>query len=192
MGPEIAELRKNYERLDDERIIRLASEEATELRPEALELLKQIIKERGLSPVVSESIDVQFEELDENKLESYCELLRRLPCPQCNAINERLNGNVVATVSGGYYFENLKIACPTCLDKAYSTANLKIALTGWWRLPGLFNTPRALMFNKKMKKWNHIGEASGPLKAFVSSHAGRIELNRSNPEGLTDILLYPR
>ena len=191
MEPEIAELRKNYERLDDERIIRLASEEATELRPEALELLKQIIKERGLSPVVSESIGVQFE-LDEKKIEGYCALLRGLTCPQCNSMNEKLNGNVVATLAGGYYFENLKIECPTCLDKAYSAANLKIALTGWWRLPGLFNAPRALIFNKKMKKWNHIETASEPLKAFVSSHAGRIELNRNNPEGLTDILLYPR
>ena len=192
MEPDIEELRKNYERLDDTRIIRLASEEATELRPEALDLLKQIIKERGLSPVLSDAIAVQFKQLDDKTLLSYCELLRKLPCPQCNAVNEKLNGNMIATLAGGYYFENFKVACPTCLDKAYSRANLKIALTGWWRFPGLFNTPRALVFNKKMKKLDHIGEASDLLKVFVTQQAGRIELNRNNPEGLTDILLYPR
>jgi hypothetical protein len=192
MEPDIDELRKNYERLDDERIIRLASEEATELRPEALELLKQIIKERGLSPVVGKAIDVQFKAIDEGTLLGYCELLRRLPCPSCNSVNERLNGNIIATLSSGYYFENIKIACPTCLDKAYSRANLNIALSGWWRLPGLYNTPRALIFNKKMKKLNHIEEPSQSLMLFVAKQAGRIELNRNSPEGLIDILLYPR
>jgi len=192
MEPDIHELRKNYERLDNERIIRLATEEATELRPEALELLKQIIKERGLSPVVGKAIDVQFKAIDEKTLLGYCELLRRLPCPSCNSVDEKLNGNIIATVSGGYYFENVKIACPTCLDRAYSRSNLSIALTGWWRLPGLFNTPRALRFNKKMKKFDHVEVASEPLKQFVSGQAGRIELNRNSPEGLLDILLYPR
>lgn len=192
MGPDIEDLRKNYERLDDARIIRLASEEATELRPEALDLLKNIIKERGLSLVVGEAIEVQFKEIDEKTLLSYCELLRRLPCPRCKSVNEKLNGNIIATLSSGYYFENIKITCPTCLDQAYSKANLNIALSGWWRLPGLFNTPRALIFNKKMKKLDHIEEASKPLRAFVSAQAGRIELNRNNAEGLSDILLYPR
>jgi hypothetical protein len=192
MEPDIEELRKNYERLDDARIIRLASEEATELRPEALELLKQIIKERGLSPVVGKAIEVQFKEIDERTLLGYCELLRLLPCPACKSVNEKLNGNIIATVSGGYYFENVKIACPTCLDRAYSRSNLSIALSGWWRLPGLYNTPRALIFNKKMKKFDHIEEPSGSLRLFVAKQAGRIELNCNSTEGLIDILLYPR
>ena len=43
-----------------------------------------------------------------------------------------------------------------------------------------------------MKKLDHIEEASEPLKVFVAQQAGRIELNRNSPEGLTDLLLYPR
>ena len=48
------------------------------------------------------------------------------------------------------------------------------------------------MIQKKMKKFDHVEEASEPLKQFVSGQAGRIELNRNSPEGLLDILLYPR
>jgi len=192
MGPDIEELRKNYERLDDARIIRLASEEASELRPEALELLKQIIKERRLSPVVNEAIEVQFKEIDEKTLLTYCDLLRKLPCPVCNSINERLNANIVATMASGYYFENVQIACPPCLDKAYVKANLNATLFGWWRIWGILNIPRVLAFNRRMKKLNHIPEASDALREFVLKRAGRIELNRNKPEELADIVLYPR
>jgi hypothetical protein len=192
MEPDIEELKKNYEGLDDARIIRLASEEASELRPEALELLKQIIKERKLSPVVSEAIEVQFKEIDEKTLLSYCDLLRRLPCPVCNSISERLNANIIATVVSGYYCEEVQIACPSCLDKAYTKANIYAALFGWWRILGIINMPRVFVFNRRMKKLNHVPEASDALKEFVLKRAGRIELNRSKPEELADIILYPR
>jgi hypothetical protein len=192
MEPDIAELRKNYERLDDARIIRLASEEASELRPEALELLKQIIKERKLSPVVSNAINVQVKEIDEKTLSAYCDLLRRLPCPVCNSINEKLNANIIASLASGYYFSEVQIACPSCLDKAYGKANLNAALFGWWRILGIINMPRVFAFNRRIKKLNHIPEASNALKEFVLKRAGRIELYRNNSEELTDIILYPR
>jgi len=192
METDIEDIRKNYEKLDNERIIRLASEEADGLRPEALDLLKQIIRERGLPSKVSKALEVQVEIMDEKTLIGYCELLRNLPCPQCNAVREKLNANVIAQVSGGMYFPETKVACPNCLDKTYVSANTHAAWFGWRSIFGIINVPRALLFNRRMKKFNHIPEASDPLKEFVLKRAGRIELYRNDQEGLSDILLFPR
>ena len=96
MLPNLKELTETYESFDDSKLIRLATEEAAELRPEAVELLKQIIKERGLSEDILKGIDVQIQGVDDEKLLEYAELLRRLPCPVCRLTNEKLN----ATMTG--------------------------------------------------------------------------------------------
>jgi len=161
MEPNLDELRKNYERFDDRKIIRIATEEATSLRPEALELLKQIIKERGLSEDILKSVDAQFEKIDTNKLTEYAELLRDLPCPVCHQTQNKLNATVVSTVVSLVFFtqykNEIKIACPPCLDKLNNNAMIKSALLGWWGIPwGLIRTPKALLANNKRKKNNNL------------------------------------
>lgn len=42
------EIRKNYTKFNDQKIILLATEKTATLRPEAIEILKEIIIERGL------------------------------------------------------------------------------------------------------------------------------------------------
>lgn len=197
MEPGIDELRKNYEGYTDEKLIRIASEEATGLRPEALELLKQIIEERGLSPNIRKSIDAQFKKIDEKTLLEYCEVLRSLPCPICNSPYNKLNATITGTVTSFLvmtsYRKEIKIACPKCLDKLNDNAITKSALLGWWGLPwGIIRTPKAILFNLKMKKQNHAPEANDILKAFVLERIGRIETNRDNPDGLIDIIQYIR
>lgn len=197
MGPGIEELRKNHESFNDEKLIRIATEEATGLRPEALELLKQIIKERGLSTDLTKGIDAQFKHIDEKTLNDYCELLRKLPCPVCSSDFGKLNATITATVISFIvmtsYRKELKIACPDCLDKLSKNATIKSALMGWWGLPwGLIRTPKALLFNSKMKKQNHDPETSEVFKAFVLQRVGRIEANRNNRDGLIDIIQFIR
>jgi hypothetical protein len=197
MGPDIEELRKNYESFDDDKIVRVATEEATGLRPEALELLKQIIKERGLSPNVTKGVDAQFKQTDEKTLNEYCDLLRKLPCPVCNGEFEKLNATITATVISFLvmtnYRKEFKIACPDCLDKLNKNATIKSALMGWWGFPwGLIRTPKALMFNSKMKKEHHNPEANDIFRTFVLQRVGRIEANRHNKDGLIDIIQFIR
>lgn len=197
MEPSITELRKNYESLPDDKIIRLASEEARSLRPEALELLKQIIKERGLSADVTNSIDAQSKKITEDILLEYTELLRGLPCPVCNTAGDKLNATITGTVISFIlmtsYQKEVKIACPACLNKLNNNAIIKSALLGWWGLPwGIFRTPQALILNNKMKKQNNLQEANGVFKSFVLQRIGRIEANRNNPSGLNDIIQYIR
>jgi len=197
MEPSIDELRKNYERFDDNKLIRLASEEATRLRPEALELLKQIIKERGLSTDVLTGIEAQFKQPDEKSLRVYTDLLRKQSCPICDSTAQPLNATMVASVMSfivfTHYKKELVIGCPDCLDKQNNNAMLKSALMGWWSLPwGLIRTPKSLMLNSKMKKQNHNYEANDLFKSFTLQRIGRIEANKNNPEQLQLIVKHIR
>jgi hypothetical protein len=197
MEPSVEELRKNYERYDDGKLIRIATEEAASLRPEALVLIKQVIKERGLSENILNAVEAQTKPLDANGLLVYTNLLRNQPCPICNSINQPLNATISATVMSFViitnYSKELKIACPTCLDKQNNNAMLKSAMLGWWGLPwGIIRTPQALILNNKMKRQNHIPEANNLLKAYILNNIGRIEAVKNSPEQLRLLIQYTR
>ncbi|RZK11874.1 MAG: hypothetical protein EOO56_28615 [Hymenobacter sp.] len=81
MLPDAAALRRTYEKLSDDKLLRLATERAGTLRPEALTLLRQIVTERGLADAAMAAIDAQVQVLDDTTLLAYCEVLRALPCP---------------------------------------------------------------------------------------------------------------
>lgn len=197
MEPDLQQLRKNYEQFDDKKLIRIASEEAGGLRPEAFDLLKQIIQERGLSTDVIKAADVLVSEVSAKNLDDYVEVLRTLPCPVCDGTEEKLNATIVATVISfvllTQYRKEVKIACPNCLNKMNNDAMIKTAVLGWWGLPwGIIRTPQALMLNNKRKAENDWPEANDLFKSFVYGRLGRIEANRNNPEELQDIITYIR
>ncbi|MCR8558625.1 hypothetical protein KXD93_13295 [Mucilaginibacter sp. BJC16-A38] len=197
MEPNLEQLRKNYEQFDDKKLIRIASEEAAGLRPEALNLLKQIIKERGLSADVAKAAEVQTKEVKASDLADYTEMLRNLPCPFCNGVGEKLNATIVANVVSlvvfTHYRKEVKIGCPQCLNKQNNNAMIKTALLGWWGFPfGIIRTPQALILNNKRKAENDMYEANDLFRGFVYGRIGRIEANRNNPEGLQDIITHIR
>jgi hypothetical protein len=197
MEPSLEQLRKNYEKFNDNKIIRLATEEAAGLRPEAVDLLKQIIKERGLSESITKGIDAQLKEVDGQTLSEYAELLRALPCPVCKSTDEKLNatitGSVISFIIMTNYEKELKVACPNCLDKANNKAMIKSALFGWWGFPwGIIRTPQALLLNNKMKKQNRLSAPNDLFNAFVLGRLGRIEANRNNPTELKEIIGHIR
>jgi hypothetical protein len=197
MEPSLEELRKNYEHYDDNKLIRIATEEATSLRPEALVLIKQIIEERGLATDILNAVDAQIKPLNQHTLTTYTELLRNQPCPVCNSTANRLNATLTATVMSFIIFTNytkeLKIACPDCLDKKSNNAILKSALIGWWGLPwGIIRTVQSLILNSKMKKQNRLPEANDLLKAYVVSNVGRVEASKNNPEKLQELITHIR
>lgn len=197
MEPSLDQLRKNYEKFDDNKLIRIATEEAAGLRPEAVDLLKEIIKERGLSEGITKGIDVQLQEVDDQTLLEYAELLRGLPCPVCKSTEEKLNatmtGSVVSFIIMTNYEKELKVACPNCLDKANNKAMIKSALFGWWGFPwGIIRTPQALLLNNKMKKQNRLPVPNDLFNAFVLGRIGRLEANRNNPTELQEIIEHIR
>jgi hypothetical protein len=196
MEPTIEELRRNYEKFDNSKLIRLATEEASGLRPEALTLLKQIINERGLSEDIEDGIEAQLKGVDNDLFLEYVELIRVLPCPVCNSINAKLNATLTGTVISVIFFTNydevLKIACPDCLDRANDDAITKSGLLGWWSPKGIFKTPQTILFNRKMKSQNKITGPNDLLRVFVAERIGRIVANKNNQEGLREIIEHLR
>lgn len=193
MGPTIDELRENYKGLPDDKLIRLATTEVDGLRPEAIQVMKEEIKRRGLPSGLLNGIDVQTKEISEDELLAYCELLRRRSCPVCNSSSAKLNATITATVVSYIimtnYEEKLEIACPDCLDKANKDAMIKTALFGWWGFPsGIYRSIKALLHNKKMNGLTRLAGPNEYLKGFVLGQVGTIEANKTNNERLQSLV----
>ena len=176
--------------------MRIASEDATKLRPEALVLLKEELSTRGLTETAERAIEAQFRVVSEAEIAEYCGLLQAQPCPICRSSTQRLNATLTSKVISFLVMTTWKkqfaIACPTCLDKLNRDASISTALLGWWGFPwGVIRTIQALIANGKMDKTNHLPYPNDLLKAFVVSNVGRIEAVRDNAPDL-QALIKPR
>ena len=196
MLPDVAALRQTYEKLSDEKLLRLATERASTLRPEALALLRQVVAERGLGDTVAAAIDAQVRVLDNEALLAYCEVLRALPCPVCQSQQQLLNATITSEVLSFLVMTTSKkkihIACPTCLNELNRKALTSSALLGWWGFPwGIIRTIGAIAFNSKMQKNNHLPMPSAVLQQFVRERVGRIEAQRQNPAELRLLIAHP-
>jgi hypothetical protein len=180
MLPDENELKQTYAGFPDGKLVKMATQQARDLRPEALELLQQELRKRGLLRIVQPDIDLQFRQADERVIDRHCEVIRGLPCPYCNATTSKLNatlaGEAVSFLIYTRYEKKLKIACPDCLDRANNAAMLKSFFLGWWAVPGgVVNTVHSLIFNARMKSNNHQPEPTGALRETVSIHLEKIE-----------------
>ena len=188
-----ADLKENYRRLPDSKLLRIASESAAKLRPEALELLKEELRTRGLAETAEKAIEVQLRVVSEADIAEYCALLQALPCPVCRSTAQPLNATLTSKVMSFLVLttwkKQLAIACPTCLDKLNRDASTSSALLGWWGLPwGVIRTIQALIANGKMLKNNHAPQPNDLLKSFVAGNVGRIETVRNHPADLQALL----
>ena len=188
-----ADLKENYRRLPDSKLLRIASESATKLRPEALELLKEELRTRGLAETAEKAIEVQFKVVSEADIAEYCALLQALPCPVCRSTAQPLNATLTSKVMSFLVLttwkKQLAIACPTCLDKLNRDASTSSALLGWWGFPwGVIRTVQALIANGKMLKNNHAPHPNDLLKSFVAGNVGRIETVRNSPADLQALI----
>lgn len=188
-----ADLKENYRRMPDAKLLRIASESATKLRPEALALLQAELRTRGLGEAAEKAIKVQFEVLDAAGVAKYCALLQAQPCPVCRSTAQPLNATLASKVMSFLVLTTWKkqfaIACPACLDKLNRDASTTSALLGWWGFPwGVVRTVQALIANGKMLKGNHAPQPNDLLKSFVLSNAGRIEAVRHSPADLQALL----
>ena len=195
MEPSIDDLRKNYKGYSDDLLIRIATTDASGLRPEAIQVMQEEIKSRGLSETLVKGIEVQRKEISVKELLEYCELLRKQPCPICGATSSKLNatmvGSVVSFIVVTNYEKKLLVACPDCLNKANKDAMIKSALLGWWGIPwGIVRTIQALIFNNKMSSQTQLAEPNDFLKGFVLTQIGTIEANKTNNERLNSLLKY--
>lgn len=190
---DLEDIRKHYEKMSDNRFIKLLTTNARGLRPEVYEIIKKEIKKRKLNPDLFEAVLAQNKEYSLEEIEVYAELIRKLPCPVCESSNEKLNGTSVYTVKSFLLFTYTNtesmIACPNCLNKQNNKALISTILLGWWAIPwGILKTPLYIYRNFKSKKENKLNVSNATLLAFTLEHVGEIETYKNNQELLKQII----
>lgn len=190
---DLKDIEKNYERMSDNEIIRMATTNAHGLRPEVFGIIENEIKKRNLNPNILKGALAQNKEYSSEEIESYARFLRDLPCPICGNTHEELNGTISYSVKSFIIFtasgSELTIACPDCLDKKNDDAILSTALLGWWGIPsGIFKTPIYIYKNVKAKKENRINTPNSTLLSFTLGNIGAIETYKTDKEKLVEII----
>lgn len=191
-----SKLRENYRRLPDDKLLRIATEDAAKLRPEALTLLREELRTRGLAAKAERAIAAQFRVLSADEVMEYCALLRALPCPVCHSSTQLLNATMTSKVLSFVVMTTEKkqffVACPRCLDKLSRDADIYTASLGWWGFPGgVISTVRALLFNRKMAKMHHWVRPNDLLQSFVVQNISRIEAGLDDPDSLQLLIKQP-
>jgi hypothetical protein len=192
-GIDIQYIRKAYEQMTNEELVRIATTDAAGLTPEALEVVKEEINRRGLSHNILNALEAQNKEHTEEEIEAYCNLLSQLHCPGCGRATQRLNGTITGKVMSfiifSQYNKKLKIACPSCLNKANNDALLSSLFLGWWGLPwGIIYTFQAIFLNLKNKRTNNWPDHNDYLKMFALEKIGILEIYKNNRDKLQEIL----
>ena len=133
------ELIRYYATLHYDRLLALAVNEAAQLTPEALGVLREEVHRRGLDNVLRDAIEIQTRRVEPAEQEELVQRFRKLPCPICNAQAALLNGARVATAYSFLvmttYQEGLVIGCPQCILAAARKANRATAAFAWWGIP---------------------------------------------------------
>jgi hypothetical protein len=192
-GIDISFIRENYQRMPDDEIIRIATQDAAGLTPEAQEVIKEELTRRKVDPNIIKAVQAQNKTYTIQDIDHYCEIIRKLNCPICGASHAKLNGTMTSEVISYIVFtqhnKKLKIACPACLDKANDSALTISVLAGWWGIPwGFIRTIQAIGHNTRSKKSNHLDTPNDFLRSFTLSKIGQLETYKDNKEMLQQIV----
>src|ERR671927_98540 len=97
-GIDIQFVRENYQRLSDQELIRVATQDAVGLTPEAQEVIKEEIERRKLDTNIVKGVQAQNKSYTIQEIDNYCDIVRKLNCPSCGTSSTRLNGTMTSEV----------------------------------------------------------------------------------------------
>lgn len=178
MEPTIDELKQHYKKFSDDEIIQIFKRDAAQLRPEALEILENEVKGRGLKVDLEAAKQAQAPTTNnevvftDDLLFSYCDIVQGLHCPVCGGTEHPLNGAMTYTVMSfvlmTHYKKKLVIACPSCLTSELNKAMAISSVIGWWGFPwGIIRTIQSIYENGKMYKFTKEQGPNIYLKSYV-------------------------
>jgi hypothetical protein len=179
--PELHELRSHYRTLPDERLWVLAMQEIGDLTPEAVEVLREEIRTRGLSPDLEKVVEAHSRPMGPTELADLVDRFRGAPCSSCGSAETPLNGATIATVRSfafwSAYSTEFVIACPECIAARAKSATISSLALGWWSIPGgPISTIRAVLANGRAEDTCMQSDPSNELVEFVQANRGRIML----------------
>ena len=190
---DLNDIRKNYEKMSNFEIERIATTNGQGLRPEVFAIIEDEIKKRNLDPNLFKQVLAQNKEYLIEDIEKYAKILQRLPCPICDNSHEKLNGTFAHTVKSFILFTNyrseISVACSLCLDKINNQAIISTALLGWWGFPwGIIKTPYYIYKNLKQKSANKDDFPNSALLSFTLANIPEIDTYIENKEKLKRII----
>ena len=179
----LEQIRRSYSNMPDARLLELAVGEAQDLRPDAIEVLKEELRSRGFGDAIEEAMAEQLAASDPILQSERISAFRESRCPICNRSGSALNAYPVAEVRSFLFFtsrtEEVVVGCFECIRATAAAANLWTLLLGWWSPAGVFFTPAALIKNLRAARARSDAQASEELRRFVAETAGVVSLLKS-------------
>ena len=193
-GIDIKFVQERYQRMSDDELVRIATQDAYGLTAEAMEVVKAEIQKRGLDENIAKGVEAQNKTYTIEEIDAYCDIVSKLCCPICGNSTERLNATMTSEVMSFLFFttynKKIKVGCPNCLDKANNNALAKTAILGWWGIPwGIIRTPQAIALNLKSKQTNHLQDHNDYLRSFALGKIGELEVYKNDKEKLQQIVV---
>lgn len=187
---EISEIKKHYERFDDDRIRIIAKNEAKGLRNEIIPILTEEIKKRNLGDHLIKWINAERRKLSTSEFELLKRKVKNSICVSCKQ-SRNLKGYEFSAVTGVLIGEIVTdyrlIICEKCGKKRRRNSAIWTAVFGWWSAKGLIWTPLVLINTVKavIQEEKQSGEI---IKSFIESHIGRITLGKDSEDVIQKLL----
>ncbi len=196
MEPSPAELEKIYAQYTDQELVHIATRSAHHLRPEALAVIRAMLRARNVDEAVFQGIDAAVQPVDEARVQEQVALIRSLPCPECGnrsaPLNAVLASRAISFLVMTSYDRTPYIGCLPCLERRCTKATWTSALAGWWGFPwGPVRTIQALVQNHGQKSALRSSTPSEALVAFVAENTGKIEAYKGRPQELLTMITAP-
>ena len=196
MEPSPAELEKIYSQYTDAELVHIATRSAHHLRPEALAVIRGMLRARNVDEAVFQGIDAAVQPVDEVRVQEQGALIRSLPCPECGnrsaPLNAVLASRAISFLVMTSYDRTPYIGCLPCLERRCTKATWTSALAGWWGFPwGPVRTIQAVIQNHSQKGALRTGLPSETMVAFVVENTGKIEAYKGRPQELLTMITAP-
>jgi hypothetical protein len=187
-------IRKTYERLPDFKIVHIAQYESNQISPEALQILKDEIKKRGLDKSLNHSIEVNENGISESAFNEVVERIRKTPCPYCNTTLESNTAVWLKNHTGASHVSVsetfARIGCKTCLlGVIKKVSNMSVA-TGIWSISGIWKTSQALDSNDDMRVALVNDKTELFLKQAIYQNIGAFISKKDNQLDLIEFLKF--
>lgn len=185
-------IRGIYSKMSDAELVRVITQNAKGLTPQAVDIIYEELEKRGLDKDIGRAIELQNQTHTTEDVVKYCDILSMVDCPRCGGASERLSATVAATAISAIIFTNydkrIKVGCKDCLDKVNTRAALLSLLFGWWGLPwGFIRTPQALWTNWQSLQSHKKDGHNEYMMSFAAHFIGEIEVYKNNREKLKEI-----
>ena len=185
-------LRRHYENLPDEDIERLAYYETNDLVPEAVDILKNEIRRRGLSNSFESAVESHLTGLGEEEKQELLKRISSFPCPLCGG-HRPLNASNVVSVKSYIVATSVEkpliIACPNCIRTNAKGALITSLIFGWWGIPwGPIRTLWSIVDNVMALNQKKYNELTFEFKEYFEPHLIAIKVNLDEIKDLNDVL----